>query len=177
MNFRKLLGFLPALAPLAVAAAAPFGQFGSTLDAAKQTQFFTWFHMVQTEVDGGAATFQPSGPRFHDLVKLRVNTMAGEIRSMTLAVRRSFIDGRDSVFARDISKSFLEMTDSDAFRSLIKEVWESRSDRGRKDLPEEPSAAYRVFLGEEAAWSGTFGPGSKIDVKNDGEWLLIGVSR
>jgi len=192
MNLRKLLSLVPAvaaLAPLSVAAAAPFGRFGGTLNDAKQTHFFTWFHMEQTAEENGTLTFQPSGPRFHDLVKLKVRTASGEIRGMTLTIRRSFIDGRDSAFARDITKSFLEsgahgdspMTPD--LESLLNEIWNSpngstviRADGPRPTLPERPSAAYRVFAGREEAWSGRLG-NAKVDMRNDDGWLLIGVTR
>ena len=196
MNLRRLVTLFPALAalaPLGVAAAAGFGRFGATLEEAKGTHFFTWFHLEQTAMGG---CFQPSGERFHDLVKLTVNTLPnGEIRAMTLALKRSFIDGRDSTFARDIAKSFLDaaahgegLENSDV-TDLINQIWNSpsggrtviiRSDAPRPNLPAQPTPAYRVFLGQGPSWWEKVAD-QRLTLENRtdaGEgWLVIRVER
>src|SRR5258707_5752709 len=91
MNLRKLVRFfsaLAALAPLSLAAAVSFGRFGESLEQAKKTHFFTWFHLEQTAVEGDARIFQPSGEKFHALVKVTVDSPAGgSIRRVALAVQ------------------------------------------------------------------------------------------
>src|SRR5260370_24374561 len=133
MNLRKLVRFfsaLAALAPLSLAAAVSFGRFGESLEQAKKTHFFTWFHLEQTAAEGDTRTFQPEAPKFRELVKLRVTTnAAGEIRGMMLAVKRSFIDGPDTPFARDIAKSFLDSAageeSNEDLKQLINQIWNS----------------------------------------------------
>jgi hypothetical protein len=179
MNLRRFLTLFPALAalaPLGVAATVGFGRFGATLEEAKGTHFFTWFHLEQTAL---GVCFQPSGEKFHDLVKLTVNTLPnGEIRAMTLAVKRSFIDGRDSIFARDIAKSFLEAAvhgdglENRDVTELINEIWNSPRD-GR-------TPAYGVFLGQGPEWSEQVAL-QKLTLENrmeSGEgWLIMRVER
>jgi hypothetical protein len=168
MSFFKLVRFLPvlaALAPLSLAAAVSLGRFGESLEQAKKTHFFTWFHLEQTAAEGDSRVFQPEAPKFRELVKLRVTTnAAGEIRGMTLAVQRSFIDGPDSVFARDIAKSFLDGAageeNNDDLKQLINQIWNSPTggrtvierESVRPELPATPTAAYRVFTGQDQTW-------------------------
>ena len=195
MNLRRLLRLVPALAalaPLGVAAAAGFGRFDATVEEAKRTHFFTWFHLEQTSAEGSKICFQPSGATFHDLVKVTVDAVAnGEIRGMTLAVKRSFIDGRDSVFARDIAKSFLDAAaygdgpENGDVTELINQIWNSpsgrrtaimRSDAPRPNLPAQPTAPYRVFLGQEQSWSAKC---LTLENRTDGgeAWLMIRAHR
>jgi len=72
MNIRKFLRWMAAAAAIPgigmatkVATVREFGQFGSTLDQARQTGFFSWFHLTETgrEPRGGTqevVRFQPS---------------------------------------------------------------------------------------------------------------------
>ncbi len=68
------------LLPLGLAAplvAASFGNLGETLEQAKQTDFFRFFHLEQSQVsknDGSTVTaFKPSGEKFHPLVTVKEN--------------------------------------------------------------------------------------------------------
>jgi hypothetical protein len=192
MNLRKLVRFFPvlaALAPLSLAAAASFGRFGESLEQAKKTHFFTWFHLEQTASGGDTRTFQPTAPKFRELVKLRVTTnTAGEIRGMTLAVQRSFIDGPDSVFARDIAKSFLDGAageeNNDDVKQLINQIWNSptggrtviRRESVRPELPATPTAAYRVFTGLDLVWSAPLSQFSLMLENREDGWLYMTVA-
>ena len=199
MNLRKLVRLFPALAalaPLGVAAPADFGRFGATLDEAKRTQFFTWFHLEQTAADGSKICFQPSGAKFHDLVKVTVDAPGGAIRGMTVAVKRSFIDGADSKFARDIAKSFLNLAaygdgpENSDLTELINQIWNSpsggrtgiiRSDAPQPKLPAQATLAYRVFLGQERSWSDKVAYLQMLTLENRtdaGEgWLIMRAER
>jgi hypothetical protein len=156
---------IAAIAPISFAA-SNFGNFGQNLEHAKKTHFFTWFYLEETGARGDTHTFQPSGPKFHDLVKLDVSLRPdGSFRSMTLAVKRTFLDGPRSPFANDISKSFLETAipeGNNEVRTLISQIWNSpsgdrivlRSENApRPELPSTPTPAYRVFTGRDQSWS------------------------
>jgi hypothetical protein len=166
MKRATLVAFLPGLAMAAkLMTIYNFGSFGQTLDTAKKTEFFAFFHFVETgrELNGSYETirFQPSGPKFHDLVTLAVETTGGHIKAATLHLSRSFIDGPDEIFARDIAASFLDSTLSDEgilsrAGDLIAQI---RNDyRGKRTVivngntdrkvPQPLTPAYLVFLGE-----------------------------
>ena len=161
------------LLPLGLAAplvAASFGNLGGTLEQAKQTDFFRFFHLEQSQVsksDGSTVTaFKPSGEKFHPLVTVKVTTDgAGRILALEMALARSFIDSpRDGIYARDIAKSFLqaglpapwdgETTD------LINEIeFQATSTmtiiegpRNKPKLPEKPTPGYLTFLGEQPSY-------------------------
>jgi hypothetical protein len=90
-----------------------FGVFGDTLEQAKRSEFFVWFHLRETgsttDGDRTAHTFRPTAPQFHDLVGVQLVTNAQEkLLSCGLMIQRAFIDQADqSTFAADITKSFL----------------------------------------------------------------------
>ena len=161
------------LLPLGLAAplvAASFGNLGETLEQAKQTDFFRFFHLEQSQVsksDGSTVTaFKPSGEKFHPLVTVKVTTDgAGRILALEMALARSFIDSpRDGIYARDIAKSFLqaglpapwdwETTD------LINEIeFQATSTmtiieglRNKPKLPEKPTPGYLTFLGKQPSY-------------------------
>jgi hypothetical protein len=190
MNLTSVLKLFPALAaiaPMSFAAASNFGHFGQNLEHAKKTHFFTWFYLEETSSTNDTRTFQPSGPKFHDLVKLHVNVRAdGSFRGLTLAVKRSFIDGPNAPFARDISKSFLETAipeGNDEIRALINQIWNSPSGSGtmirhenspRPELPQTPTPSYRVFTGRDQTWSMPAHP-FQLKLENRDGWLRISV--
>lgn len=116
----KLNRLLQTLIPAAIAIwvpaslwAAAFGGFGDSLDQAKGTHFFQWFHLTQTAQEQAAGStvtsFKPSGKRFRDLVTFKVTTgRKGDITGMELILSRKFVDSpQDGIFARDIAKSLL----------------------------------------------------------------------
>ena len=165
MKWCALAAFLPGLAMAAkVTTVYNFGHFGRSLEDAKKTEFFTFFNLVETGHDdhGGYQTmrFQPSGPKFHDLVTVTFETTAGNISAATLHVSRSFIDGPDEAFARDIAASFLDAALYDEGFSLPGNlIAQIRNDyRGKRtvivnrdadrSVPQPLTPAYRVFLGE-----------------------------
>src|SRR5579885_720421 len=107
MNIQKFLRWMAAAVAIPGTAVATkvvfvrqFGQFGSTLEQARKTEFFSWFHLEETgrEPRGGTQEvirFQPSGPKFHDLAIVSFETNDATIDAVTLRLERSFIDGRD----------------------------------------------------------------------------------
>ena len=172
-NFIKWPAAIALLPCLAMATTTHrFGAFGDTLEDAKKTDFFKFFHMAETgRADaGGCETirFQPSGPQFHDLVILNVEVVGGHIGAATLHLKRSFIDSHDEAFARDIAASFLghalsDETDTEA-RNLIAQI---RNDyRGEVMVISGPGAdrkvplpltpEYMVFLGQSVQGNGSF---------------------
>ena len=141
-----------------------FGRFGQSLDEAKKTDLFTFFHLVETgrESHGSYETvrFQPSGPHFHDLVTLAVETASGHIQAAALHLSRSFIDGPEEVFARDMAASFLDSVLSNegvlGKQDLIAQIRDGYSgkrpvvvnrDADRK-VPQPLTPEYLVFLGQ-----------------------------
>jgi hypothetical protein len=90
-----------------------FGVLGSRVGDAKRAEFFTWFHLEETErVAQGALTnlkFRPTSEQFHDLVAVEMLVDKNEqLQSVTLSIQRAFIDHRQQfTFAADITKSFL----------------------------------------------------------------------
>jgi hypothetical protein len=165
MKWCALAVFLPGLAMATkLTTIYNFGHFGKSLEEARKTEFFTFFNLVESGRDdhGGYQTirFQPSGPKFHDLVTVTFETNAGNISAATLHLSRSFIDGPDEAFARDIAASFLDAALNDEGFSfpgaLIAQI---RNDyRGKRTVivnrdadrtvPQPPAPAYLVFLGQ-----------------------------
>ncbi len=152
---------------LAGAAPGPFGGFGITLDSAKKTDFFTFFHLEQTgespAKDGKTIMFQPSGEKFRSLVHVYMTVDSkAQIQGAELDLSRAFVDSAsDGIFARDIAKSFLQTAidpeDTDKVDNLIKEVGQPMgTDRpviAHPDAVQKPAGApskgYRVYLGQE----------------------------
>jgi hypothetical protein len=192
-KFRRILAIL--LAPLGLAAplaAANFGNFGEGLDQAKQTEFFQWFNLEQTDLTrtGGNAvvSFKPSGKKFHYLVTVKVTTEAGgRILSVEMALARSFIDDpQDGIFARDIAKSFLqtalpaprdrEMSD------LINEIEHQGAStmtiikRGGHEpkLPEKPTPGYLTYLGNQPSYEHRL-PGLLLRLENRKDALAFSL--
>jgi len=161
------------LLPLALAAplvAASFGNLGETLEQAKQTDFFRFFHLEQSQVsknEGSTVTaFKPSGEKFRPLVTIRVTTDgAGRILALEMAMVRSFIDDpRDGIFARDIAKSFLQAglpapRDSET-TDLISEIeFQATSTMtiikraaNEPKPPEKPTPGYLTYLGKQPSY-------------------------
>jgi hypothetical protein len=84
-----------------------------TLAAERDGHFFRWFHLEPTQAPAAAGPltwhcFRPSGEAFAALVELDVGTLGdGTIVASSLGLARSFIDGGQSPFARDIARSYL----------------------------------------------------------------------
>jgi hypothetical protein len=135
-----------------------FGSMGTTLQTARETGFFQWFHLVETErraeEPGEIVRFRPSGEKFRDLCYLDI-LMApdGQLVRMELVVRRTFIDGRDSVFAQDLIKSFLKATLPMACQQVLSDFM------GEIDLPSRGGSTegFFVFRGRRRLWEVTTG--------------------
>jgi hypothetical protein len=104
-----ILASLGLIAPLDAAGSANMGE---NLEQAKQTNFFRFFNLEQTQatrVGGDTVTaFKPSGAKFRPLVTVQVTTGGqGRIKAVEMVVGRSFLDyPQNGIFARDIAKSF-----------------------------------------------------------------------
>jgi hypothetical protein len=168
----KVLLLLGLAAPLV---AASFGNLGETLEQAKQTDFFRFFHLEQSQVKKNAGSivtaFKPSGKKFRPLVTVKVTTDgAGRILALEMAMARSFIDSpRDGIFARDIAKSFLQAglpapRDGET-TDLINEIELQGTStmtliegpRNKPKLPEKPTPGYLAYLGEQPSYEHRLG--------------------
>jgi hypothetical protein len=136
-----------------------------TLSEERQSHFFSWFHLEPegepSLVDLHASQiFRPSGAAFQKLVRLEVIAGEGDkIVSAELWLDRRFIEGRQSAFARDIAKSFLEWSlegdKSELKSTLIANIGNMRAANepvitradAIKPVPLDPSSGYGVFLG------------------------------
>jgi hypothetical protein len=131
---------------------------GTTLQTARANGFFEWFHLEETErrveEPGEMARFRPSGDKFHELCYLDILWAPGEqLVRMELVVRRSFIDGRDSLFAQDLIKSFLRATLPMACQDVLSDFM------GEIDLPSRGGSTegFLVFRGSRSSWEVTTG--------------------
>ena len=136
------------------------------LEAAKKTDFFTWFHLEQSgpaAAEGAAAVldFKPGGPAFHNLVDVNIFLENDAVPKVSLVMDHAFMSGQTVPFASDFARSFLAFTLPDAKSGPIAELkteidkwW--RSDRTfvpvpgaavPTKLPSMPSPAYMVYLG------------------------------
>jgi len=131
-----------------------FGSMGQTLDTARQTEFFQWFHMEEaerrSEEPGTMVRFRPSGEKFHDLCYLdALIDSSGEMVRMELVVQRPFIDGADKLSAQDLVKSFLLAALPDACRDVLQDFMrEIIAPGGDGTTP-----GFQVFKGRQKDWS------------------------
>lgn len=165
-RFRLILAIM--LAPMGLAtslAAAGFGNLGENLEQAKQTDFFRFFHLEQTQatrIDGNTVTsFKPSGAKFRPLVRVKITTDAeGRIKALEMVVFRSFIDDpQNGIFARDIAKSFLlaglpsprDRETADLINEIQYQGASTMTIIKRKgdepNLPDKPTPGYLTYLG------------------------------
>jgi hypothetical protein len=151
-----------------------FGALGDSLDSAKQTHFFRWFHLEpigsgKDAMGNEVIEFRPSGEKFHNLVSLKVTCDAdGRMLALALVLDREFLDSpQDGVFAADCAKSFLlaatpgedlpkikglaDEIESGSFRRSEKPVI-MRASMPRPSLPEQPSPGYATYLGRRDEW-------------------------
>ena len=168
-----------------------------TLEAAQKTSLFTWFSLDQVgEPEKSPAEtltrFQPSGPAFHDLVRLEVGTNAGGlIRALCLHLARRFIeDPAQGIFAADLAKSFLQAAVPTADRSLRDSLANEISGRARTNRPVivaggappsdpltgPPSRAYRVYRGEVPQWSESTAS-TRLTLDQEAECLRMRVEK
>lgn len=127
-----LSALLFVVSPAATNAASVAGQ---PLDDALKDDFFTFFHLTEadriiTPTGFCKVTFKPP-PRtpFRDLATITVLLgRQGKIQDMELVMNRGFIDHeRNSVFARDLTKSFIgaavPVEDRDQVTGLMNEIF------------------------------------------------------
>lgn len=104
---------------------------GLNLKEAQNADFFSWFHFTEYDrkPEPGQTTIvaYKTGVKDFDVQLAVITDKDGKIISMELVLPRKFVDDPSAgVFARDISKSFLQcaLPDSDekSMRSLIAEI-------------------------------------------------------
>jgi hypothetical protein len=143
------------------------GMIGSPLATVVATSdFFTFFHLERvagpTDIDAaGTFDYRPSGGKFRPLVRVRVRTGEhGVIAGMSLVLLRSFIDDpANTLFARDIAKSFLSGAPPRADATALADLRTDIEKRGKSSATVlvgpnyqpptgDPSPDYAVFTGE-----------------------------
>jgi hypothetical protein len=136
-----------------------FGSMEQTLESARKTEFFGWFHLEETErrpeKPGEVARFRPSGPKFHDLCYLDIlKATSGEMVRMELVLRRAYIESRDAAFAQDLVKSFLLAALPPACQSVLQDFMREITSlpAGKGETP-----GFQVFRGTESAWGAQTG--------------------
>jgi hypothetical protein len=98
---------------LARAVPPPQSLLGMSLQAAKETDFFTFFHFTETWREKDSAKrnvviFKPDSPAFSKLVTLRTTLDSQDrIVQMELDLARAFIDSQQRAFANDIAGHLL----------------------------------------------------------------------
>ena len=153
-----------------------FGSMGTTLETARADGFFQWFHLEETErrveEPGEVARFRPSGEKFRELCYLDVlMAPSGRLVRMELVVLRRFIDGRESLFAQDLIKSFLQATLPLACQHVLTDFMREI------DLPSRGGSTegFLVFRGSRASWE-TITGWSRLILANlllQGEAVLV----
>src|SRR5271165_1946585 len=131
-----------------------FGKMGRTQETARQSAFFDWFHLVQTEQNpcepGLVTRFRPEGESFRSRCWLDVlEASGGGMVQMELVLSREFIDGRDGLFAQDLVKSFLLTVLSDACRDLLADVMQEFTTPGMRGA----TPGFLVFVGRRDEWA------------------------
>lgn len=165
----------------------------------RRGHFFSWFNL---EPDGEpkltgrdtCLSFRPSGAAFHALVRLEVMVRSGDqIAGSELWVNRSFIDGMQSSFARDIVAGFLGWAlkdeDVEAKNMLIASIGDmsaanepviTRGNAVPGKHPTDRSGGYDVFMGRRDRAKLAF-DGAVLTLRNGTsddhslKWLTINV--
>jgi hypothetical protein len=169
---------------LAGAVPGPFGGFGDTVESAKKTDFFTFFHLEQTgesaAKNGKVIVFQPTSDKFHALVHLYLTVDSkAQIQGAELEISRAFVDSSsDGIFARDIAKSFLQTAvdpqDADKVDNLIKEIGQLLgTDKPVLAHPDSvpkpagaPSDGYMAYLGKRESFQLSLPHGQTLSMEN-----------
>jgi hypothetical protein len=157
-----------------------FGSMERTLETASKTGFYRWFHMEETErreqEPGELVRVRPSGEKFHDLCFLDLlMSQNEEFVQMELAVKRSFINGEDGLFAQDLVNSFLHAALPDACRNVLEDfIEEINTPAGEGQTP-----GFQVFKGRKDRWSTQTG-WSRLQLANiaaaDEQSLVVNIS-
>lgn len=165
----------------------------------RRGHFFSWFNLEPDgepkSVDRGTRlTFRPSGAAFHALVRLEVIVRSGDlIAESELSVDRSFIDGMQSSFARDIVAGYLiwalKDEQAETKNALIARIGDmsaanepviARIDSAPRMLPADGTGAYAVFMGRRELATLAF-DGADLTLRNGtsddriAKWLGIKV--
>jgi hypothetical protein len=160
-----------------------FGSMGRTRETAVQSHFFQWFHLEiagqQPKEPGLVTTFRPSGEAFHSVCSL--DTLAapnGDLVQMDLVVRRSFLDGRNRLFAQDLVKSFLVAVLPDACQHLLEDFMREMQTPDESGRATGHTPGWRVFRGWRSDWSVQTG-WSQLSLTNvelaEGNSLVVSV--
>lgn len=162
---------------------------GLTLDEARTSWFFEWFHLQPTEAErpgeGKLVRFLPRGAAFRHLVAVDVGLdRSGRIRALSLGLDRQFVDEPpDAAWAREIAQAFLRAAipgPPEAVLALAEELGGPVPPGSLPDPGEAPPAAWspalEVFLGERAEWQLDPGP-ARVWLRNvhvgAEQWLVI----
>jgi hypothetical protein len=141
----------------------------NTLNEAKSTPFFSDFHFQQISSVDGVVTFRPTIERYRDTVRM-VATVddSGNLENIKFEIKRSFIDGTQSAYARQIVKCYLkQVVTAEALDELIREIAGARFSGKR-------SAGYEVFLGKRIPFEARLGGGKLLTMENEESgWLMI----
>ncbi len=150
-----------------------------TLAEERKSHFFTWFNLTPScpPVPGADFRiwhcFRPSGDQFRPLVEVAVQTDANDnVFDRRIGIDRSFIDDqRNSPFARDIAKSFLQWALPEPVSGDVKTLIQRIADLAASGPPiifgngavEEPATpdltgGYNVYLGHSARVALSAGP-------------------
>jgi hypothetical protein len=149
------------------------------LEPAKRQDFFTFFHLEQTGIDGAVTRFRPSREKFRPLVEVAMTTKSdGTITARELRLDRKFIDDPAlTMFAQDIARSFLsfsvDASETSALKGVNDELWQRDRPRvpipgGRvpgATIPALPSPAYMTYLGQHPSLELLL-PASVITMRN-----------
>ena len=141
----------------------------NTLNEAKSTPFFSDFHLEQVSSSNGVVTFRPSLDRYRDQVRILASVDdAGYLENIKLEVKRSFLDGTQSGYARQMVKCYLkQVVTAEALDELIREIAGARFGGKR-------SAGYEVFLGKRIPFEARLGGGRLLTMENEESgWLMI----
>jgi len=141
----------------------------NTLNEAKSTSFFSDFHFEQVSSSNGVVTFRPNIDRYRDQVRISASVDdSGYLENMKFEIRRSFIDGTQSAYARQIVKAYLkQVVTAEGLDDLIREIAVARFSSRR-------SAGYEVFLGKRIPFETHLAGGTVLTMENeDSGWLMI----
>ena len=130
---------------------------GVTLESAGKSSFWQWFQLQRAREENNAHRFQLNGPKYLSrcFLDVAVSPKNNEMQALTLSLQRSFINGPDEPFARELVRSFLctvfFQQKTDEVTQLVNEVGtESGSQPSAEQVRpahEKPSPPYLVFVG------------------------------
>jgi hypothetical protein len=141
----------------------------NTLNEAQSTPFFSDFHFERASATNGVVTFRPGLDRYREQVRLLASVDdSGYLENIKFEIKRSFIDGAQSAYARQIVKCYLkQVVTAEALDDLIREIGGARFSGKR-------SAGYEVFLGKRIPFEAHLGGGKLLTMENEESgWLMV----